>query len=264
MENSEIQEIPQGGISVEQAVQIANTPPSWIPPKIIKRNEYGLIEGIEYFYTPEGTIDWRKMISPKFLVPNKQNFEKRGKPAPESINGLDDRDLLILLQGIKTIAQIRGFCSVNYNVVSPSSDCVLAVCSICWMENFETENRPVIFSAIGDATPVNCTSFGKAFLGPVAENRAFVRAVRNFLKINIVSQEEMGNPLSSDAESDTTSEKLSQTMAECGISFVQIKNKLVEEQFPGIEKILTINDIPKIKKLELLGRLKKKIKKTSI
>ena len=258
----EIQEIPQGGISVEQAVQIANTPPSWIPPKTIQRNTYGLIEGIEYFYTPEGFIDWRKMIDVKFLVPNRGNFEKKGKQIPESIVGLDDKDLLILLGGIKTLSQIRGYYSVDYSITSPSNDCVIAVCSIQWRPNFETDNESVKYSSVGDATLTNTTAFGKNFLSAIAENRAFVRAVRNFLKINIVGQEEIGpSPLSSDSNADTTSEKLAQVMAECSITWDQIRSKLIEEKFEGIEKILQIADLPKVKKLELIGRIKKKLKK---
>ena len=49
------------------------------------------------------------------------------------------------------------------------------------------------FSAIGDASPNNTESFARFYLGPIAENRAFVRCVRNFLKINVVAQEELGS-----------------------------------------------------------------------
>ena len=54
---------------------------SFIPKISFKRNEFGLIDNgsVIYHSTPEGFIDWRKMINPKHLVPNKQNFEKFGK-----------------------------------------------------------------------------------------------------------------------------------------------------------------------------------------
>ena len=265
MEEPEIQEIPQGGISVEAAVTLAtNEPtPSWIPPKIIHRNACGLIDtgGVEYFYTPEGMVDWRRMISPKFLVPNKQNFEKKGKAVPNSIAGLDDRDLLILLAGIKEISQIRGYSSVNYNVISPSSDYVVACCTINWIGNYETEGNNVTFAALGDSCPANTTNFGKIFLAAVAENRAFVRAVRNFLKINIISQEEMG-PLSSESNTvDTASEKLALTMAETNVSWEQIREKLISEKREGAENYKKISDIPRVLQFELISRLKKKSSK---
>jgi len=237
-----------------------------IPQKLITRNEYGLISNdVEYFYTPEGLIDWRKMINPKYLAVNKVNFEKKGKPIPETIEGLDDRDLLILLPGIKELAQTRGFYSVNYSVTSPSSDCVITVCCIRWMANFETDNTSVEFSAIGDATPFNTTAFGKQFLGPISENRAFVRAVRNFLKINILSQEEMApNPLSSSSENvDSSSETLALTMAEFGVTFDKIKAKLIEEKQEGAEQWKRIGDIPKVTQFQIIARLKKKKKNDS-
>ena len=50
-----------------------------IPPKLITRNEHGLINNgsVKYAYTPEGLIDWRAMINPKHLAINKYNFERR-------------------------------------------------------------------------------------------------------------------------------------------------------------------------------------------
>jgi len=270
MEES-IQEIPQGGVSVKEVIQLADQvikatqplaiipqPPSWIPPKVIKRNEHGLIENFNYKYTEEGLIDWRSLINPKFLVPNKQNFEKKGKVVPNSIAGLDDRDLLILLQGIKEISAVRGFYSVDYNIVSPNENFVVACCRITWIPNFETEGNPVTFSALGDASPQNTTAFGKFYLAACAENRAFVRAVRNFLKINIVSQEEMG-PLSSESNTvDTSSEKLAITMDECNVSFEQIREKLILEKREGAENYKKISDIPRVLQFELISRLKKK------
>jgi len=232
------------------------------PPKLIVRNEHGLIvsDTIKYIYTPEGSIDWGKLINPKFLVPNKQNFERNNKPVPKSIEGLEDKDLLILLGGIKELAQIRGYSSVNHTVSSPAIDYVASVCSICWIPNFETEGISVTFSAIGDASPFNTSSFGKNFLGPIAENRAFVRAVRNFLKINIVSQEEIPNTgVSSEAESiDVSGDLLTSVMLANGVTFEKLKAKLVEEKFDGADSLTSVYQIPKFKQFELIERIKKK------
>jgi len=233
------------------------------PPALITRNEHGLVNdgSIKYVYTPEGLVDWRKMIKPQFLAPNKQNFEKRGKAVPTSIEGLDDRDLVILLAGIKDLAQIRGYREVKHNIISPAADYIASSCSIEWIPNFETEGRTVIFSAIGDASPFNTNSFGKNYLGPIAENRAFVRAVRNFLKINIVSQEEIGAAGGAGAEADPTDvsgDLLAQTMATNGVTFEKLKSKLIEEKFEGADDLKSVFDIPKFKQFELIERIKKK------
>ena len=73
--------------------------------------------------------------------------------------------------------------------------------------------------------------FGNYFLATTAENRAFARCVRSFLRINIVSKEEMaessvqnniyrsnGNVPSS-SSSGTPEESLAEAMKEKGISF---------------------------------------------
>src|SRR5581483_2754927 len=119
-----------------------------VPPKQFKRNEFGLIFGAtNYVYNEDGTINWRKMIKPEFLTPNKQYFQRFNKKIPESIEGLEDKELLILLGGIKDLAQTRGFTSVTYTVTSPSKDYVVATCEIRWIPNYETNHDAVTFSA---------------------------------------------------------------------------------------------------------------------
>jgi hypothetical protein len=238
---------------------------SAIPPNKITRNECGLIDNglVNYQYTSEGLVDWRSMIDPKHLAINKYNFERRGKPVPDSVTGLDDRDLLILLIGLKNLAQTRGFSDVSYSVVSPSQNYVIASCKITWIPNFETEGREVSFSAIGDASPENTNSFGKNYLGPIAENRAFVRAVRNFLKINIVSQEEINtnNPMASDSRTiDPALESMIQVMDANGVTFEKIKATLIKENYPDADKLENLSQIPPTKRFELVGRIKDKAK----
>lgn len=230
-------------------------------PNILKpRNKWGLLPDAQYIFNENGFIDWRKMIKPEFLVPNKQVFERRNKPVPETIDGLEDRDLLILLGGIKELAHLRGYYHVSYNVKCPSSDYVVAVCSIEWMPNYETEYKVISFSAIGDASLTNTSAIGRNYLGPIAENRAFVRCVRNFLKINIVSQEEIGgngNGNSQESE-DLSSVLLKDTLAQFNISFETLKEKLIQEKVTGAEGFTSVADIPRIKQFELIERIKRK------
>ena len=226
--------------------------------KKIDRNEDGLINGVDYIFTDDGLIDWRKMVKPEHLVPNKD------RTSETDVTKLKDYQLIILLGGIKELAQIRGFTDVKYEVVSPPHEDVVSTCSMTWIPNYETEGREVTFSAIGDASPRNTNSFASNFLGPIAENRAFVRCVRNFLKINIVGKEELGGAdapptatNTSTATSDTSMDPrsmLQAVMNEKGVSFEKLKAKLDSEGYDTVE---TLSDIPKLKTFELIERLKK-------
>lgn len=233
-------------------------------PKVFKRCELGLLDSpsVNYVFNEYGMIDWRKMVRTEHLVANRSNFEKRRQPIPSSTVGLEDRDLLIVLAGIKELAQIRGFSSVKYSLTSPSPDYIAAVCEIVWVPNYETEGKPVTFSAVGDATPFNTQSFARLYLGPIAENRSFVRCVRNFLKINIVSQEEIGAKIIEEAFSagDNPTEPkflLESVMKEKGISMESIKSKLIKENYEGAENISDLSQLSKTKIFELIERIKK-------
>ena len=237
---------------------------SCIPPNVQlrERNEYGLIcsSDIEYVYQEDGFIDWRKMVKPEYLVSNKQRTNEK------DVSKLDDKDILILLGGIKELAQIRGFTSVNYSVVSPSPEYVVATCTIKWIPNYETEGKEVEFSGIGDASPYNTTDFARKYLGPIAENRAFVRCVRNFLKINVVAFDEIctGTPAASAPSNDESinfsnpTHLLQKAMRDKKVSFEALKSKCVKEGYANANEWDSVSDIPGPKIFELIGRLQNK------
>lgn len=231
---------------------------SCIPKKLFKRNEYGLIcdNSIVYIYNDDGTINWRKMIKTEFLVPKRQNFEGKGLPTPSSIDGLEDKDVLILLGGLKELAQTRGYTDVTYEVTSPSEDYVIAVCKITWLPNYETHNKPITFSAIGDASDENTTPMAKNFLGPIAENRAFCRAVRNYLKIHIVSDEEMGGAGLPTPIEDVATTLLRETMVKHGVSFEKVQARLIKDNIEGADKFKFIENIPRWLQFELIEKIK--------
>lgn len=231
--------------------------------KPIKRDSNGLLSGVNYVFNKDGLIDWRKMIKSEYLVPNKDRTNET------DVTKLKDYQLIILLGGIKELSQIRGYTSITYDVVSPSSDYVAATCKISWKPNYETEGEEVVFSAIGDASPNNTSGFGQAFLAACAENRAFVRCVRNFLRINIVAQEELGGGGKTISNSNTTTYSgasanksdphalLNSVMKEKGIPFEALKKKLVDEKFKDASEIEDVADISKSKVFELIERIKK-------
>jgi hypothetical protein len=230
-----------------------------VPPNLITRNQYGLIEdkSLNYVFNDDGTINWRKMVKTEHLVPNRQKTQET------DVSKLQDKDLLILLGGIKELAQIRGYTSVEYKVVAASENYFATSCRITWLPNYETGGKEIVFESLADATTNNTKSFARFFLAAIAENRAFVRCVRNFLKINIVSQEELGDAKLID-DTPTTSDNptspyvvLEKVMKEKSISFDQLKKKLTKEKFDNIENINSIQDIPKVKIFELIDRIKK-------
>jgi len=87
-------------------------------PDIYKRNEHGLLENVNYTFNDDGSVDWRAMVKPEFLYPNKDWFVRRNKPLPDSIEGLEDKQLLIMLGGIKELAKLRGYTSIDFDVRS--------------------------------------------------------------------------------------------------------------------------------------------------
>lgn len=228
------------------------------PPKLVSRNKYGLLEdeSIKYVFNEDGLINWRGMVKTQYLVPNRQ------KTQISDVSKLEDKDLLILLGGTKELAQIRGYTKVEYKVVAATENYFATSCRITWLPNYETNGKEIVFESLADASTSNTKSFARFFLAAIAENRAFVRCVRNFLKINIVSQEELGDVKVLDeavaVENPTSPHNLlEKIMKDKGINFETLKERLVKEKFEKIDDIKAISDIPKAKIFELIERIKK-------
>ena len=161
-----------------------------------KRNELGLIDGVEYKYREDGGVDWRAMINPKHLVINKQyesSLVKRfSKPLNEiKVEEVEDNKLLILLQGIKELAILRGYSAVRLKVEYISENKAVVSTQIDWIPNFETSGQPISFGDVGSASMDSTSGFGQMYLEAIATNRAFVRAVRNFLGVNVLANDEI-------------------------------------------------------------------------
>ena len=84
--------------------------------KKITRDKDGLISdgSVEYVFADSGLIDWRKMLKTEHLVPNKD------RTSETDVTKLKDYQLIILLGGIKELAQVRGYTNVNNEIHSPS------------------------------------------------------------------------------------------------------------------------------------------------
>jgi hypothetical protein len=209
------------------------------------------------------------MINKDYLVPNRDSFKNQKNINLKEIDvtTLSDNQLLILLAGIKELAQIRGYTNVNYDVIQAQPDYVAVKCTINWIPNYETGMTPVSFSALADAHLDNTKDFAKNFLMAIAENRAFIRTVRSFLKINIVGNDEMGKTTHVDAEIEPNTmitqpvALLQKTMEEHGISFEQVKERAIQKKMDGAENWSKIEDISPLSMFTIISGIKNKNKK---
>lgn len=172
-------------------------------PLKLQRDEFGLLKNVDYKFTETGHVSWREMVDPKFLYPNKDYFEARGEPVPDSTEGLEDSQLLIQLGGIKELARLRGFLEVGYKIAHIAEGNVSAGCIINWLPNYENP-QGCIFESTANATTENTSGFGAKFLETIAENRSFVRAVRNFLNIHIAGADEIDKSKNKVVEMENT------------------------------------------------------------
>ena len=122
------------------------------------RNEDGLLDGIDYVFHEDGTINWRGMIKQHFLVSNRQKTNKT------DVSELEDAQLIILLGGIKDLAQIRGFSKVEYKVYEANPEYACVSCRIEWLPNFETQGLPVVLESTANAGLNNTSDFGQKYL----------------------------------------------------------------------------------------------------
>lgn len=233
-----------------------------------KRDANGLLECVEYTFNPDNTINWRSMINKEYLVPNRDAFknQKDVNLKEIDISALPDNQLLILLAGIKELAQIRGYLNVNYDVMQAQPDYVAVKCTINWAPNYETNMQPVSFSALADAHLDNTKDFAKNFLMAIAENRAFIRTVRSFLKINIVGNDEMGKTTHVDTEIEPNTlvtqpvALLEKTMEEHKLSFAQIKERAIQKKMENADSWQSIKDISPLSMFTIISGIKNKNK----
>ncbi len=229
-----------------------------------ERNQKGLLNFVPYQYNFDGSINWRKMVKPEYLVVNRQNFERRKTEVPQSIEGLDDADLLILLGGIKDLAKLRGYTSVVHTPYATTPDYCCVKTTICWTPNFETNNQPVCFDSLADASIKNTQSFARFYLAAIAENRGFVRAVRNFLGINIAGKDEVSliedienDKQKTEDNSDGSRSYLRGLVSKNKIQFESLKNRMIEAGVPGADSWEELGDIQATQVLEVASLIEK-------
>lgn len=236
-----------------------------------ERDSNGLLKNVDYKFKEDGSVNWRAMLKPEHLVVQKDKREKveqvYGKKIEElDITTIDDKYLLILLSGIKHLAQLRSFKHVQQHVDFVNHEKAVVTCSIQFAGNYETGGQDVVFSDVASASISNTSGFGQHFLESIAANRAFVRAVRNFLGINIVGQDEISPKGVEEPEIPAPTEVsahsiLERKMGEKGFNFETIKESCIKrykaELNSNPEEWTSIKDIPQLDVFTLLGKLEK-------
>tara|TARA_R110002020_G_scaffold142040_2_gene313926 strand:- start:8358 stop:9143 length:786 start_codon:yes stop_codon:yes gene_type:complete len=213
-------------------------------PDVYKRNEHGLLENADYEFNEDGSVNWRAMIKPEFLYPNKDWFESRNKDVPASAEGLNDKQLLIMLGGIKELAKMRGYHTIDFKVDNISDGYVAAKCQIDWIENYECSFGGIHprYSDVANATLSNTDNFCAKFLETIACNRAFVRCVRNYLNIHIVGADEIdkskGANNSNSVEYDASSDSAMLPLTPSGALQKALEETYKVKSFKGFKELL--------------------------
>lgn len=240
---------------------------------LFQRDEKGLLKNVSHVFKDDGSVDWKRMIPDKYIVVNAEYFEKRQIAIPDSTDGLEDKQLLVLLGGIKELAKLRGVMSVDKKVWESSFDRAVVSCKLTFSPNYENDMQPFVYEEVASATLSNTNGFGQLFMETIASNRAFVRAVRNALRIDIVGSDELSGFTSTNNNAETTSESepwhalrdaaknFSSTKIPEGFkTFDEFKAVLLEKGTEGADAWTDWKDIPASTIFKLIGLLKKTTK----
>lgn len=237
--------------------------------ELFQRDEKGLLKNVNYVFKDDGTVDWKLMIPEKYIAVNSEYFEKRQMQVPDSPVGLDDKQVLVLLGGIKELAKIRGIMSIEKKVWESSNDRAVVSCKITFVPNYESDMKPFVYEEVASATLSNTNSFSQLYLETIASNRAFVRAVRNALRIDIVGSDELANiPVSNNSETTSESEvwhalkdaaknAVTKKFPEGFKTFEEFKGVLIEKGTEGADTWNDWKDVPTSTAFKLITLLKK-------
>lgn len=240
--------------------------------KKITRDENGLVSGVEYKFLENGMIDWKAMIPKEFIYVNpdpkrRDKLEKKYGKSYEELDPINDKiddvDLVFTLPGSKYLLRLRGFTDITYKVVTANEGYACVNCRINFIPNYESEMKPVSFEDNACAHQGNTSSFAQQYLVEIATNRAFCRALRSMLLLNIVNKEELNDKISIIEESTSGNifgphAMLEKALGEKKITFDKVKAQMLKDGVKEAETWNSVTDIPKSKVFEILGRIQKK------
>jgi hypothetical protein len=166
------------------------------PSSLFSRDDNGLIKNFPYKFDELNRIDWRALIPAKYLYVN-PDYETEIKVRQNVKNKWDvdvtkceDKELLVTLAGLKYLARLRGVDAVKVHDLHVSPTEVTSVCSIRFSPNFENPEGLTV-EAQASASLYSVSGKFQLYLAAFAQNRAFVRAAKDALGIEILGFEEV-------------------------------------------------------------------------
>lgn len=171
----------------------------------------GLVVGHPYRYGPDGRIDWRACVDPRFLYIAREHEDKVVKQQGKALADIDilsvkDDWLRIRVGGLNQLAHLRGVRSCTYPHVQTRDGHCTVSCQMTFVPNVESNMEPETWSSIASACRASMDKQFLPYLETFAENRAFSRCVKRALQINILSDIEIGGDGKKMAEGGDTAE----------------------------------------------------------
>ncbi len=238
-------------------------------------------------YTPmkeitvnEELFDWKSLIPAKYIEISSEWLSKNGIDPSKFEAGnkeeLQERcgeeNLIIRLAGFKHLAHIRGLKSVSYDIRTFDKERVSAVCNLRFTEcQLTKEDGSKVyfpeqeFHGVANANIENTSYPFSNFLESMAENRAFIRAVKTALNINILGAEELeikqiaATNLLSDDGCVSPQESLGLMLAGIGKSFTDLKINLKNKKWENHEDWNDFSDIPSDQCLLIIDGIRAKL-----
>ncbi len=160
------------------------------------RDDNGLVKGMPHVFDELGRVNWQKMLLPKHLYVNpdyqeqvmvRQNVKSKWDI---DVTKCEDKELLVTLAGLKYLARLRGVEAVRVHDLHVSPTEVTSVCSIQFAPNYENPDGLTV-EAQASASLYSVSGKFQLYLAAFAQNRAFTRAAKDGLGIEILGFEEV-------------------------------------------------------------------------
>lgn len=215
-----------------------------------------------------GRIDWRALINKEHLALNRMALAAKGisvdtlseEDEEKLIAESPDEDLVIKLAGFRELADLRGYSSLHPEVLSWSPEHVVVKVTINWLPHEDCPHSLTV-GAIASASTFNTDSTFSKFLETIAENRAFIRAVRHSLGIVSLGQDEFKlDEVKVEAQNTKIQSFLSEALKKMELTLDDLKIISSNHGFTWNDKWTTVDKIDPAAALSFIAMLKEEAK----
>lgn len=215
-----------------------------------------------------GKIDWRALINKEHLALNRMALAAKGisidtlseEDEERLIAESPDEDLVIKLAGFRELADLRGYSSLTPEVLSWSPEHVVVKVTINWLPHEDCPHFLTV-GAIASASTINTDSTFSKFLETIAENRAFIRAVRHALGIVSLGQDEFKlDEVKVEAQNTKIQSFLNEALKKMELSLEDLKIVSANHGFTWNDKWTTVDKIDPAAALSFIAMLKEETK----